>query len=87
MSAVGTYPMGTTREGVLDLSGNVWEWCLNEFKNPEWVEAGGRESRVLRGGSWSLNHKFARAVNRGSSEPDDRCSDIGFRVVCSPPIR
>jgi len=79
--------MGTTPEVVSDLSGNVWEWCLNEFKNPEWVEAGGRESRVLRGGAWNFISDFAHAVNRGSSEPDDRCSDIGFRVVCSPPIR
>ena len=46
-SAVGIYPQGASREGVLDLSGNVWEWCLNEWDDPERTQRGGRE--VSRG--------------------------------------
>jgi len=71
----------------MDLSGNVWEWCLNEYENPERVEAGGREARVLRGGSWLLSQEYARAGYRVSFVPDDRNLNIGFRVVCSSPIR
>ena len=71
----------------MDLSGNVWEWCLNEYENPEKIQAGGRESRVLRGGSWLYIRDGARAEDRDDFVPDFRFSNIGFRVVCSSPIR
>jgi hypothetical protein len=59
-SAVGIYAQGASAEGVLDLSGNVWEWCLNEYSNPERVQVSGTESRVLRGGSWFRSRLRAR---------------------------
>ena len=86
-SAVGIYPGGASPEGVLDLAGNVWEWCLNEYAKPERVGRGGSVSRVLRGGSWVGAQGFARADNRYSPHPYDRFDDVGFRVVCASPIR
>ncbi|MEZ5402178.1 MAG: SUMF1/EgtB/PvdO family nonheme iron enzyme [Bryobacteraceae bacterium] len=86
-SAVGIYPQGASHEGVLDLAGNVWEWCLNEFEKPRRTQRSGREPRVLRGGSWYGSRGYARAGYRFRDDPHYRDFDIGFRVVCSSPIR
>jgi formylglycine-generating enzyme required for sulfatase activity len=87
-TAVGVYPHGTSSEGVLDLSGNVWEWCLNQYDHPEQIEAGtsGR-TRVLRGGSWYDSQVVARGSPRNSFHPGSRSFNWGFRLVSSAPIR
>ncbi|MCP4467935.1 MAG: SUMF1/EgtB/PvdO family nonheme iron enzyme [Halieaceae bacterium] len=85
-SAVGIYPQGASLEGVHELIGNVWEWCLNKYENPENEALDGDEPRVLRGGSWLNDPDFARASLRYGYDPDDRLDGIGFRVVCSSPI-
>jgi hypothetical protein len=84
-SAVGIYPQGASREGVMDLAGNLWEWCLNEYKDPTRIQPGGRAPRALRGGSWRNALDSARADFRGFDHfrPDCRRSDLGFRVVCA----
>jgi formylglycine-generating enzyme required for sulfatase activity len=61
-TAVGMYPQGASPVGALDLSGGVWEWCLNEYENPEHVELTGESPRVVRGGSWGYNRDQARAA-------------------------
>ena len=50
-TAVGLYPQGASPVGALDMSGNVEEWCLNEYGNPKNVAVSGDERRVVRGGS------------------------------------
>ncbi len=34
-TAVGMYPQGATQQGVMDMAGNDWEWCLNKEANPD----------------------------------------------------
>jgi sulfatase-modifying factor enzyme 1 len=46
------YPQGASPVGALDMSGNVDEWCLNEFKTPRRADLSGTARRVVRGGSW-----------------------------------
>ncbi|MCQ1548160.1 MAG: formylglycine-generating enzyme family protein [Candidatus Accumulibacter phosphatis] len=86
-TAVGVYPHGASPEGVLDLSGNVWEWCLNQYDQPERIQPDtSDQSRVLRGGSWDGYAAYARASRRGRHDPDNRDADVGFRLVSSAPI-
>jgi formylglycine-generating enzyme required for sulfatase activity len=84
-SAVGMYPQGaSTRYGVQDMIGNAWEWCQNESSDPTRVQDEGDAARVLRGGSWGLNHEFARVAYRDYNFPYFRGNDCGVRVVCAP---
>ena len=87
-TAVGMYEQGASPAGVLDMSGNVWEWCLNEHGNPEHIQESGDATRVLRGGSWDYNDDFASARFRfrGVSSPLLRNYDIGFRLVVSASV-
>ena len=85
-SAVGMYPQGASPYGLLDLSGNVWEWCLNEYETPSNLQESGSEGRVLRGGSWYFDHYYAAAVRRYWNSPDSRWTYYGFRVVWSASV-
>jgi hypothetical protein len=83
-TAVGMYPRGATQQGVLDMAGNVWEWCLNEYEVPKQPEAvridkGGK--RVIRGGSWTNIPVNLCASARDGSYADDRYSTVGFRLA------
>jgi formylglycine-generating enzyme required for sulfatase activity len=68
-STVGMYPNGATRQGVLDMAGNVWEWCLNKSEQPDTrdalcIESDERGQRVVRGGSWNDRWPLLRASIR-----------------------
>lgn len=86
---VGLYPQGATpseggnAEGIFDLAGNVFEWCLNEAKQ---LDPGGDARRVLRGGSWVGPTEGCRASFRFLRPSVDRYHGIGFRLVVSCPI-
>jgi formylglycine-generating enzyme required for sulfatase activity len=83
-SAVGLYPQGVSPYGILDLSGNVWEWCLNEYSNPQRVGESGDETRVLRGGAWFWEADRAKSSARFWHSPNFWSIDLGFRLVLVP---
>jgi formylglycine-generating enzyme required for sulfatase activity len=85
--AVGLYPRNVSPYGVVDCSGNVWEWCLNKYDDPEDTDTTGQDMRVLRGGSWDFSQDGARADDRRYGRPYGRLNVNGFRVVCASPIR
>ena len=69
----GIFPAGAQREtGILDLTGNVWEWTASDY-NPE--------SKVARGGSFYDSTRYLRAAYRNSVRPDERVNFIGFRCL------
>jgi formylglycine-generating enzyme required for sulfatase activity len=76
---VGFYPAGATPEGVLDLAGNVFEWCSDKWLEP----CADRELRVVRGGCYASVTLFVRSAFRGRYPAGKRADHIGFRVCRS----
>jgi formylglycine-generating enzyme required for sulfatase activity len=80
-NAVTSYAAVQTHFDTVDMSGNVWEWCLNEGSAPYSVDIGGSENRALRGGSWNNAAKNADVTFHSSRTPRTRSFNIGFRVI------
>ncbi len=91
---VGRRPAGQSPFGVLDLSGNVWEWVADAWsprpargaRNPRGPAHGARH--VVKGGSCCSELLEPRAANRAAFPPTYRDDDLGFRCAYAPaPIR
>jgi formylglycine-generating enzyme required for sulfatase activity len=84
---VGSFPVGTSWVGALDLSGNVWEWSSTIYQDYPYQAGDGREDpagnavRVLRGVAFDSYQGGARCANRLSRAPDYWGDVFGFRVV------
>ena len=89
---VGNYPEGNTAEGVSDMAGNVWEWCLDAY-DPHFYAIGKErntvnqrdrnflEDREIKGGYWVYGRIFMRSALRFKFYPQSTANDVGFRVV------
>jgi formylglycine-generating enzyme required for sulfatase activity len=91
-SAIGCFPKGKSPYGVLEMSGNVWEWTRSEYKDYPYRAEDGREDlskkveyRSLRGGSFGSVASLARCAYRLRYDPDRRYWVDGFRVVVVSP--
>ena len=85
---VGSYPRGASPFGIEDLSGNVFEWCLDCFEPYRGKDIVNRRGsahgnqRIYRGGSWRSKASSLRASARHFNMPNYASSDVGFRLVC-----
>jgi formylglycine-generating enzyme required for sulfatase activity len=90
---VGSYPAGASPYGVLDMAGNVWEWCQDRYDEDYYADSpqsdprgpNSGENRVVRGGSWRSYEGGVRAAFRGGGGPVGREHFLGFRCVSLSP--
>jgi formylglycine-generating enzyme required for sulfatase activity len=88
-SAVGLFLDGASPFSVLDMSGNLWEWCLNDYQNREFTDGyGNGKYKVLRGGSFYFVQDFAASSFRNLTSqfyhPSNTNLDYGLRLVACP---
>jgi len=82
-TSVTQYPNGASPYGVMDMSGNVWEWCSTVYETGS-TDLNGTGVRVLRGGSWgSYDRGDLRVVFRNWNNPGNRINGRGFRLAIS----
>jgi len=72
------------------MSGNVWEWCEDDWHDNykgaptdgrAWVNSPRSNHRVLRGGSWLNLARDCRVSFRDWVVPGSRSDVLGFRLA------
>ncbi len=88
VTRVGSFPAGASPFGVLDMSGNVWEWVSDFYGSEAYNQAaganptgpmaavGGGERHVIRGGSYQDVEDDIRLSNRGFASGPDLEADM-----------
>ena len=87
----GSFPLGASAGGVLQMVGDVWEWTASEFTGypgfhafpyPEYSEVFFDSGyRVLRGGCWATDPQACRTTFRNWDHPIRRQIFAGFRTA------
>lgn len=81
LTPVTAYAHGASPYGVIDMSGNVSEWCLNGAYGPDEPDITGGEARAVRGGSYGLSQFSAQTTFRAFVHPGDRVDFVSFRLA------
>lgn len=84
-TAVGIFPEGASPDGLLDMCGNVREWCLgSDFKrngDRATIARMKKGRQPLRGGSFDDTEYWIKVFHRHDYDARDSDCEVGFRVV------
>ena len=81
-SGKSTHPVGQKKVngyGLYDCSGNVWEWCADDYNVPG-QHRSGASRRACRGGSWYYYADDCTVSYRDFNGPGYRDFNLGVRV-------
>jgi formylglycine-generating enzyme required for sulfatase activity len=90
---IGVFPGGQTPEGLVDMTGNTWDWTSSLYTPYPYDAADGREApsapgarRVVRGASWDDDLVNARGLSQRqrARQSQQQCGPAGGAVVPHP---
>ncbi|MDT8446756.1 MAG: formylglycine-generating enzyme family protein [bacterium] len=92
-SVVGSYPQGATPEGLLDMTGNLWEWTHTRARDGQpLIFRGDDQPRedlyaemVIKGGSYGSTPQQLKNQEQAPSPATYKASYLGFRCVKEVP--
>jgi formylglycine-generating enzyme required for sulfatase activity len=98
LMSVGLYPvLGASPVGALDMSGNMYEWCANEFEDVHNVSPSSNAPRTTRGGAFfTLGKMEAREGAKVTARLKDNANGynesgnrirVCVRLACDHPPR
>jgi hypothetical protein len=74
-TSVTHYPAGASSYGVMDMVGNVWEWCLDATTGTD------PNKKTARGGAWNSFRESVHILSELTKPTYTQDKSMGFRIV------